>query len=507
MSRVSLINQLYSEKKSALEFNFDRLSIPPMNLFLSVLDIQRLHQIASSVRYAGNIDKKYELIDKVMKRRNFRKLAAGTNRVVYYHLEDPRFVAKIAIDRVGMSDNPKEFKNQEYIKPFCTKVFEVDPTGVVALVERVNPIMSIEEFISIADDVFNLITEKIIGKYVLDDIGATRWMNYGCRMGGFGPVILDFPYVYELDGNKLRCQHEIDTIYGKQKCGGEIDYDDSFDNLVCSKCGKVYKARDLENKNKEIKLEMNSEGSASVMTRARIIKNGKVYKDSNPSSSTYVSKDQFNQMVNDIDLTQDVIVDKTIHLRSQKKENRDRVHTELMMKYYSNSDATSATIIGIDKIKKNPEYQMRPKKNKFNNRKKEVHSSQYKDHVPKAKIVCNLKTTEEQTPEVKEEPKEEIVIRAEDTVKVTDAVTTNESVETSEESAVTEQAIEMLMKGMYNNIIKEDEPKVFDAVDTPHTPEVEEEEDEIPFSEYREVYSERQKIKKHNKFSDDMLDY
>ena len=349
MSRVSLINQLYGEKKTALEFNFDRISIPPMNMYLSTLDIQRLYQIASSVRYAGNIDKKYEMIDKVMKHRSFHKLAAGTNRVVYYHLEDPRFVAKIAVDKVGLGDNPKEYKNQNYLKPFCTKIFEVDPTGVVAFVERVNPITSIEEFASIGEDVFNLITQKIIGKYVLDDIGVTKWRNYGCRMNGFGPVILDFPYVYELDGNKLYCQKKIQTPLGERICGGEIDYDSSFDFLVCSKCGKTYKARELENKNASIKLEMNSEGSTGIMTRARIIRNGKVYKDSDPTSKTYVSKEQFDKMVGNVDLSGDVVVDKVIHLRSKKRENKNRYQSELMMKYYGSSNATPTKINGIKK--------------------------------------------------------------------------------------------------------------------------------------------------------------
>ena len=33
------------------------------------------------------------------------------------------------------------------------------------------------------------------------DIGTNFFMNWGIRPG-FGPVLLDYPYVYELDGNK-----------------------------------------------------------------------------------------------------------------------------------------------------------------------------------------------------------------------------------------------------------------------------------------------------------------
>lgn len=61
-------------------------------------------------------------------------------------------------------------------------------------------------------------------------------------------MLLDFPYVYKLDGNKLYCtantpEHGV--------CGGEIDYDDGFNFLRCTKCGTHYRvkqlAKDIEN--------------------------------------------------------------------------------------------------------------------------------------------------------------------------------------------------------------------------------------------------------------------
>lgn len=61
-----------------------------------------------------------------------------------------------------------------------------------------------------------------------------------------GPVLLDFPYIYELDGKKLYCN--APAIPGRKDipCGGQIDYDDGFNNLVCTKCGKHYQARELK---------------------------------------------------------------------------------------------------------------------------------------------------------------------------------------------------------------------------------------------------------------------
>ena len=203
MSRVSLIEQLYAPKrKSALEFDYDSLWAPPIRFFLSQQDINELYKIATSLKYNDNIEKKYELIDAIMKPRGFKRGNCGTNRVVYNFLEDTSFCMKIALDRVGINDSPREYKNQEFFKPFCCKIFEVDPTGVIACIERVNPISSLEEFMSISDDVFNMMITKIIGKYVVDDLGSDKFLNYGIRYNSngvaFGPVILDYPNLNHL---------------------------------------------------------------------------------------------------------------------------------------------------------------------------------------------------------------------------------------------------------------------------------------------------------------------
>lgn len=250
MAKASVLNLLYSEKRTPLEFKFDMLTAPPLLSLLTYQDIYELNRIARSVKLVGKIDEKYRMIDNIMSNRGFVKLHAGTNRVVYRFIEDQRFVAKIAIDRVGLGDNPAEFRNQFLLKPFVTKVFEVSPCGTVAITERVDAIMSREEFESVADDVFSLITKFFVGKYILEDFGCHYFMNYGIR-NGFGPVLLDFPYVYELDGNKLYCNAPIDPFHRHIKCGGPLDYDDGFNNLICTKCGKLYHARDLKKAEKD----------------------------------------------------------------------------------------------------------------------------------------------------------------------------------------------------------------------------------------------------------------
>lgn len=279
MARVDFIDTLYSKNKSALEFNFDMLLAPPILSYLSYQDIAALHNIATSLKYSSDINLKYKEIDKIMTSRGFKKFVSGTNRVAYSFLEDQSIIMKVAVDKVGLNDNPAEFKNQFIFKPFVTKVFEVSPCGTVGLFERVMPITRIQEFKSVADDIFDIITEKIIGKYVVDDFGTKYFMNWGLRPG-FGPCLLDFPYVFELDGNKLYC-NKRDMTTGVY-CGGVIDYNDGFNTLVCTKCGKEYKAKELETNKQEKLIIIKGE----CVMKVQLVKEGKVIYDPQSSSDS-----------------------------------------------------------------------------------------------------------------------------------------------------------------------------------------------------------------------------
>ena len=102
LSRQALIDRCQSKITSIEEFNYDRLTAPPLYMMLSQQDIDQLHYIATSVKYSGNARKKYEAIDAIMRPRGFIKLSAGTNRVVYRHLESTSFVLKVAADAIGI---------------------------------------------------------------------------------------------------------------------------------------------------------------------------------------------------------------------------------------------------------------------------------------------------------------------------------------------------------------------------------------------------------------------
>ena len=240
---IDVLDILRAKKMSPMEDHFERICLSlPMTFYLSPQDIEALRKIATSVKLAGKIREKYKMIDDIMRARGFKRFAAGTNRVVYSFYEDPSFLVKIAVDRVGMQDNPMEYQNQFFLKPYVAKMFCISPCGTVGFAERVIPIKNIAEFKEIASDVFDILVTKFLGKYVVEDVGTKYFMNWGIRIG-HGPVLLDYPYVYKLDGKKLYCNEFLPDF--NCICNGEIDYNSGFNHLVCGRCGKIYLAVDL----------------------------------------------------------------------------------------------------------------------------------------------------------------------------------------------------------------------------------------------------------------------
>ena len=291
MSRISLLNDLYSNDEQSREFDVNLLIAPTINSLIPINDIDNLYYIAKSPRYSGNTDKKIKLLNDIMMKNGFKKIYKGTNRIVYKFLENQSFVAKVALDRAGLEDGPAEYKNQFLMLPFCTKIFEAHDSGAITFAERVNPIASAAEFISTQHDIFNLIVHLTSLGIVVDDAGLTKYMNYGIRYNNecrFGPVILDFPYVYRTSREKLICKNTITNPYGiTEFCGGEIDWDFGIEHLYCSKCGRKYTGLDLKVEDKPI-LMFTSEHRKDKAVRAMIVdKNGKIIKDSGKESYNY----------------------------------------------------------------------------------------------------------------------------------------------------------------------------------------------------------------------------
>ena len=293
------LNEFYDDMPIGKDlFDYESLKSPPLSAMIPLEVDKEMYKIATSLSLGGKLKEKYKMMDDIMNKLDFTLLARGTNRSVYSCNYNGDIVVKIGYDRSGVTDAAREYQNQLLLKPFCSKCFDVSPSGAIGLFERVIPIKHQEEFASIAEDVFDILTKHILGRYILQDIGSDYYMNYGLR-NGFGPVLLDYPYLYELDGKKLKCKN-LNSITGLI-CDGSIDYDDGFNNLVCDKCGKIYTARELALE--QIKEETITEvytGITGGSKKMKLTSNGRNIFDSNKGGRLEQPKVQPKKKTDDI---------------------------------------------------------------------------------------------------------------------------------------------------------------------------------------------------------------
>ena len=249
LSQLGDLNRLAVENgqstaNAKIDFDWNKLIRPQVYSYLPPNAIQELNSIVSSARLMNKPTVKYDLVNKLLYQYGFRPLNSGTNRRTFYNVMDPGIVIKLASDRVGRSDNISEFNLQGILKPSCPKTFDVTPDGLVALVERVEP-MSESEYKDIYGGViFDIIYSFLREGYIMEDVGGNFYKNWGIRYG-FGPVLLDYPYIYEIDWTKLKCR-KVDPITN-QVCNGwlDYDYDKGLSEIVCTKCGARYSAKSL----------------------------------------------------------------------------------------------------------------------------------------------------------------------------------------------------------------------------------------------------------------------
>lgn len=235
-------------EKSIVEQNmirwYDSYCVYPIYRYFTFDDIKYIHQLAISPSLNCNVKEKYRLIGELMTYRGFRLIGGGTNRRAYECIYDDRVIAKVAIDQDGFTSNLKEFTNQNVLKPFCSKIFEVTPCGTLALVEKVVPIKDVSEYVKYSSDIFDMFYFKIRNNSIaMEDIGTRSFKNWGYR-NCFGPVLLDYPTMYVADPSKRLCRN----IVNNRMCGGTLDYDEGLNVIVCSECGRTHIAKTIAKK-------------------------------------------------------------------------------------------------------------------------------------------------------------------------------------------------------------------------------------------------------------------
>ena len=287
MARTDVLSILYAKKKSIKQFDWNSLIAPPMLSILSAYDINLIESINRDPRLISEPKKKKQYIDDILKPRGLVRFAAGTNRVVYKYLENQSILFKVAVSQPGMNDCNRELYNQQFLKPFCAKCFESSPGGSIGLFERVETINTYEQYLGVAEDHFNLLDHIFgSGKFIMEDVGSKFWRNIGIRTG-FGVVFVDYPMLFELDGNKLFCRNK-DKFTG-MPCGGEIDVDAGYNHLFCRKCGMQYMGTDLAKKIKNNEIIV--VGKEENNMRMKISYNGQtIIRDSQDSAATYLDE-------------------------------------------------------------------------------------------------------------------------------------------------------------------------------------------------------------------------
>lgn len=287
-SRADLINRLTKDSKKATGiplFDFDQLRHPGLRMLIPDQVIQNICGVVADMKLdtADGKKKRRQYFKEQLAPYGFVRLGGGTNREVYKHLDDTSVVLKIAIDTLARNNNLAEIVKQEWIKPFCTKMFDVTPCGTLGLMERGDPIINRIQRLNAADGIYRVMEICNEKGYVVGDGGADFFMNYVIRPG-FGPVLCDFTSVYKLDFAKLRCRR-FNPQTGKI-CGGAIDYQlPAMSKIVCEKCGAVYSALDLAKEVETMEQLIHLVRSDETM-EVKIIKNGAVLRHTKKSTDT-----------------------------------------------------------------------------------------------------------------------------------------------------------------------------------------------------------------------------
>lgn len=246
--RAALVDRLAKDTRKELSiptFDFDALWHPGLRALIPDQVIADICACVADIKLDTHKGKQQrrEYFKQLLAPYGFVRLGGGTNREVYKNLEDQSVVLKIAIDSLARNNNLAEIVKQEWIKPFCTKMYDVTPCGTLGLMERGDPIINRIQLANTADGIYRVMEYCNDKGYVVGDGGGEYFMNYVIRPG-FGPVLCDYTSVYKLDFSKLRCKRR-DPATGKL-CGGSIDYAlPAMSKIVCSTCGAVYSALDL----------------------------------------------------------------------------------------------------------------------------------------------------------------------------------------------------------------------------------------------------------------------
>lgn len=162
----------------------------------------------------------------------FEPLGNGTNR---YGILIDGYAVKIALDRMGKTDNKREFKYAKRLYPYVVKVYECCETGLLAVFEYIT-IFSYSDYLKYQEQMREILKD-ITEEFLVGDIGISQnnYVNWGIRPDGT-IAILDFAYIYSLSYRGFLCTCEDQ---------GVLQYSNDFNYLRCPFCGKKWSFSDI----------------------------------------------------------------------------------------------------------------------------------------------------------------------------------------------------------------------------------------------------------------------
>lgn len=195
----------------------------------SMDELKDLYKLSMNNHYKNN-NEKVDVINYMMRDKGFFELGSGTNR--YSMLKDG-YVYKFSLDHFGFDDNWVEFRMSPTLQPFVSKTYECN--GLIAVAEYVN-LIDLTTFRANKDVIANIL-EVLAQKYLFEDLGLIdkNFRNWGFNDKG-ELVILDYGYIFERDDLLMRCTH----------CGSRIGYNNTYSQMVCTKCGAKYNIYDIK---------------------------------------------------------------------------------------------------------------------------------------------------------------------------------------------------------------------------------------------------------------------
>lgn len=220
--------------------DYKKIGVPDFSQnYLELFSSEVLDDLTTIMEWSSDNQLKSRKMIEYLSEFGFEDLGLGTNVLAITNPIYPGVVFKLALDCYGVADNINDEWLSESI-PHYAKFITRDLTGIVSVQQRYTGIKSLARLNTFREEILSLLN-KLSKKYLVIDLGLNRFLNYGVdRDGEF--IILDGSDLYPVSNAKtlMVCSRGVGykgNSHKVKRCGGHLEYDEDFHELVCQKCG------------------------------------------------------------------------------------------------------------------------------------------------------------------------------------------------------------------------------------------------------------------------------